>query len=327
MRSAFERPSAAPTLLEQYMSRATVETQFERVSEVKPPGLSQRLSQCLIGVAGAHVALALLTAMIVISLPSLEMDARELPAQQPAIFAFLGVATPLLAIALSIATVSRGVYLAQLVGIGIGLATATLVLLERWAVGMPTPSTVLLALPALGPAVGFVVGLRVAGELTVLPAFEFKPIDAWDKKSRPKSYELDIKGATRWRKIVIAVVVGYIVQVAYRFALLVLLRPMYGHNSKYVVALLAGIDPFLEALVLAGAGMIAGAGTRHGVAQGLWCGVGLTVVNFLASRPDTLADGIVTALTIVIPAMVGGVIGRYVFRPTRVYCNVRDFRV
>lgn len=309
------------TILPQYMTTQKPEPTL-RIQGVEPPTAAQRLLQ-VAKVAAAGQALAiLLAAGMAIGSESLGLEPAEIAEKHPQVYLAAGIGIPLLALVGAIALVARGVYLAQIVGAIGGLATVGILLLERQLVGLDPTMLEWLMLPGLGGVLGFATGLGFAGQLDLTPTVEFRPYDSWDRQTQPSIRELAPPGTARWKRLFAGFLVGLVGGYLLNYVLVLILRPAYGYNSTSVQAVLTNIQWVLDAFVYLLAGMVAGAGTKNGASQGLLAGLAVFGCCYWWQPMDS-ADALLGAALAIVPATLGGIAGRNIFRPTQVYGSAR----
>lgn len=289
-----------------------------RTTTSNAPTITQRVGQCLAGVLWAHFVMAMLALGLVVANVS---QAEKIPLDQahPTFFAVALFVIPLLGIVAGTMVATRAVYLAQLVGIAIGIVTSLAFLGERVAFGFSPQWFEWIVLPGLGAVLGFVAGLRVGGPLVLQPAVEYKPIDAWDREAQPKIQEMNPRISMRWSRLLYGIAVGLASSYGVRFLLAVLLRPLYRFNEANVQIVLSNLDLGVRGVALLLGGIVAGASTKSGKAQGFLTGLAIFLLRFYFTPPKTNQDLITDLALCLIVATIGGMIGRKVFHPTHIY--------
>lgn len=296
-----------------------VQEQTVRVEQILPPGALQRLFQGATTVLFVHVLLAILLTIFILVLDGAGMEAQVLPARSPVVYRLAGLLLPLAATALAVALCLHKVYLAQLVGAVAGAVAAVLILFERQALGLDPILADWVVFPLASGMVGFLAGLRVAGKLVVLPAFEYKPVDAWDRDAKPVVRELPPPPMRVWNRLALGFAVGLGCSLFLESAFHFMLLPMYGYNRHSVGAVLAQIELLTNGLSFLLAGVAAGSGTRSGAVQGLACGALLYGFLSYFYPPQTYSEGTLELAGYLGTTMVGGMIGRRILGPIKVY--------
>ncbi|MFO0949417.1 MAG: TIGR04086 family membrane protein [Planctomycetota bacterium] len=290
-----------------------------RASSPSAPSWSQRVGQCLAGVLWAHfVILMLILGLTVAAITSADKPA---PIQQshPTLLSIAFFCIPLLGAAAGTMVATRMVYLAQLVGIAIGVVTSLAFLGERAAFGFAPAWFEWLILPPLGAVLGFISGLRVGGPLIVQQTVEYKPIDSWDREAQPNIKEMNPRVMMRWNRLLWGIGVGLASSYGIRFLLGMILRPLYRFNDANVQIVLTNADLGIRAAALLLGGIVAGASTKSGKAQGFLTGLAIFFLRFYFTPPRSNEDLLLDLAICLVAATIGGMIGRKVFHPTHVY--------
>lgn len=293
-------------------------------STVKVKGSSnnetaQRVTQWLGGVLWVQILTCF--GAVGVMLLALATGSEPGPIQEtnPTLLAAAFYVVPLVSVFLGVLVSVRGVYLAQLVGAGIGLAGVLLIFAERMYFGLPPAWHDWIVMPVLGAAVGFGAGLRVCGRLIVQDDFEYKPIDAWDRTAKPRVRELNPRLGVRWKRLLFGYAVGISAGYLMPTILELFLRPLYRFNEANVQSMMTMMDIPLAVLAIFMAGVAAGSSTKSGLSQGLLVGAFIFAVRYLTGY-ITGAEEVLTQLAIcLLPAMLGGIAGRKIFRPTQIY--------
>lgn len=280
---------------------------------------SQRVTQWLGGVLWVQILTCF--GAITVMLLALSLGGKPGPIEEnhPTLLAASFYIVPLASVLLGVMVSVRGVYLAQLVGAAIGFAGMLLIFGERLYFGFPPAWHEWIVLPVLGAAVGFGTGLRVCGRLIIREEFEYKPIDSWDRTAKPRVRELNPRLGVRWKRLTFGYLVGAIASFVIPYMLGIALRPIYRFNEANVRNTMKLAEIPIDVAVLFMAGVAAGSNTKSGATQGLLVGALIFAGRYLFGSMHTTDEVLVQLATCLIPAMIGGMVGRKIFRPTQIY--------
>lgn len=289
-----------------------------RIEGTGAPGALQRLGQWLAGLLWSQILVCFGAVTVMLLAAASGGPEGKIQETRATLLGLSLLIVPLASIYLAVIVALRGVYLAQLVGVAVGGSAGLIVLGERIYFELAPAWYDWLFLPVLGAGIGFVAGLRVAGQLVVRAAFEYKPIDSWDRTARPSVRELDPRAQTRWNRLLFGLAVGifasYVVPILVAYAL----KPLYG-NEANTRSTLYRLQLPMEMAALLFAGIAAGSGTKSGAAQGFLAGAGIFALRALFSGVQV--DWPIDLTICLVSATIGGLLGRWIFRPTQLYGN------
>lgn len=310
------------------LSRATIrpasKTQKIRLEAVKPPSLARRVGQVAAGVLVVHCMAAFFAVSAIFVLDLMDAEPLALASKQPGLASGLATGIPLLAVILGVSLSLRGVYLAQLVGLAVGILSTVAILLERQFLGWAPTLADFAALPIAGAGSGFLAGFLVTGKLVELPEFEYKPIDSWDREAKPSYRELSPNVHLRWKKVFYGYIAGNLSASIIHWILRLILSPVFHHNPRSVDVAMERYAFPVQALSLLIAGFVAGSDTKTGTIQGIAVGLALSASDLVRNRPESTEAGLARMASVLVITAIGGVIGRRLFHPYRVYGNALD---
>jgi MFS family permease len=264
------------------------------------------------------LASALTAAAVVFVATWLQQEESPIRERSHLLAALFGAAA-LLSTAVAVRWRLCGVFLAQIVGGTAGAMGCAVLYGAKAFLGVPVAWFEWLVVPACA-AVGFWVGLRSAGAIAASEAIELKPIDAWDRKAKPTVIEIAPPASRRWRRLLFGAGVGLILVYALPFAAYLLFAPFLRNAGLWAVASTRA-ELLTTAAAFFGGGMLASSGTRSGAVQGLLAGL----LSFWTVQVLTPWHGSDVVLLFggfaAIFGALGGIVGRRIFGPYRVYGN------
>lgn len=292
-------------------------TQAARQSKMKgPPDLRQRLWQWFYCMVILHLFVYLLAIGTWFGARYFRLDPRAFPQNHPSGFALVATLGTLTAIVFALFFGARRIYLAQMLGLLVGTTGAAAILVERFFFGLLPAWYEWIALPIVGGIVGFVTGLKVTGPLEFGEEIVYEPVDTWDRKTKPKSYEPEPTFATRRTRLFAGILVAWFLPWPLGQALRLVLA---AHRLNFFYVDLFGL--FVG-------GVVAGSGTKSGMVQGFMTGLAFFGLMFVwdvlvGHRADSvqLMERLTSYLVV---GVVGGLIGRRLLGPPRVYGSSGD---
>ena len=292
-----------------------------KIKDGETPSLGMRIQQVLMGIVATNVTAVGLAfiALLVIALSPLTPE--TLAADHPFFFHLMAggimLAAPLLVVAIQL----RDVYMAQFIAAIIGAAGTLIIAFTRLYVGIPITWYEWLIIP-VATGLSFLVGLKIAGKPAVVEVFEFKPINSWDKKSKPTEKEIAPVSAKPLNQLILGVAVGLICWNGLGALLAMLLKPLL-RNPALLQTSMSRVEYPLQIVACFAAGMVAGASTTAGFFQGFFAAIMLVVMRQLINPSESPEELIIEMTLIIIATSVGGLYGRRIFRPFRIYGNAR----
>jgi hypothetical protein len=229
-------------------------------------------------------------------------------------------ASPILATIIGVMVGLRGVYLAQIVAVFVGSVASAMTLLVRLQIKvLPSPEMYeWIAIPLVAAVAGFLSGLRVGGRLQFEKRMELRPVDDWDRSAKPRQVEVEPPASRRWWRLLFGIVAGVAVNLGLVNGIIQAVKLLFKGNVAIIERTEETVSSFTIYIALFVAGLVAGSRTRAGLAQGLLCGLASFGVWYFAF-PVHEGDWPILLLTCIGMCTVGGVIGRFVFRPSRIF--------
>ncbi|MBY0586859.1 hypothetical protein K2X85_06765 [bacterium] len=294
---------------------------FVKIRLGNGPTVYSRIKQFVIGVLFSQMIAIGLAFLVLCGLVVTSNDPDTFATDNPELFQLTASLVIVLAPVLSTLCQLYGVYLAQLMGLLIGLAAASLLCVARVGLDLPMSPIEWGAVP-LSAALSFIAGLFIGGKLPVIEEFHFKPIDSWDRNAKPSERELPGDVNKNWLRVLIGIFVGWASWHGISGLLYMIFHSLIKNQSLLEVALLR-VEMPLHAVGCLAAGMIAGSSNRAGAVPGLIVGtVIFLMVQFF--EPAATMDGtVIQGLLTVVPGWIGGMLGRRIFRPNLIFGNAR----
>ncbi len=294
---------------------------FVKIRSANGPTVMSRLSQFIVGVVFSILLAVGLSFLVFVGVAIASDDPDRFSQNHPALFQMFASLVIVFAPVLAVLCLQYGVYLAQLMGLVIGgVGAATLCLLKVY-LGMSMTPADWIVVP-VSAAFSFVVGLLIAGKLPVVEEFEFKPINAWDRNARPSERELPGDVNRNWLRVLLGIFIGWAGWHGVSGLLYMIFKPLI-KNPTLLEASMMRVEIPLHAVGCLAAGMMAGSANRVGAVPGMIVG---TVIFAMVQifEPAPTIDGVALhALLTIVPATIGGMLGRRIFRPNIIYGNAR----
>lgn len=282
-------------------------------------GPAVRFRQWLLGMFAWQIATLVLAAPTLYVLKLLRLEPSKLSETHPEILQAVLFVVPLVAIALATVVCQWKVYLAQLVGLAVGASAGLMVLGERVYLGWMPVWYEWLALPLIGTVVGFISGFVVAGPMPVEEKVAFEPIDAWDRDTKAVAVEINLPASRRWNQLFFGVSVWVGLLYGLRFLLVKLITPVYRGNLGMVDVIAHKAELPLLCFALFAGGVAAGSGTKTGFSQGLLTGLLILGLLYFFGYGNTEEFWLRVALPSLAAPTLGGMLGRKIFPPARVF--------
>lgn len=304
------------------------EEQTVKISGDGKPGPWQRFEQVMAGLIWTHIFASALVTGFLLWLDSRGIEPQQLQAEGGWRLQAAFVVIPLLSVALAALVSLRGIYLAQLVGLIMGVMAGGCLLGEAFYFGPPPALWHWAAVPVLTAAAGFLCGFRVAGKLEVSQEVEYKPIDSWDRKAKPKLHYIDLPAPEKWLKVIkgagFAIFFHFLWWGAYS-----LLRWIDMVAEQRQRGLFEELNFSKgEIIALALGGMLAGTRTKSGSLQGLRYGLLMTVYHVVmtAFLADPLSMEAIVAVTVcfAVFGMFAGYFGSFAVPATKHFLNRQE---
>lgn len=250
------------------------------------------------------------------------MDINTLSADEPGYYYAGSFGIPLLALAITVVICLHKVYLAQLVAATLGLTGSLMILGVRTFLGFDGPPWEWMALPLLAAMVGFMFGLKTAGELEITEHIEVEDKDAWDPSSQSITEEIAGTPFLRWMRILTATFVAQRI-LAQVLGWLMFLVPKFDPSAEVDTV-------FYFSSILLG-GVIASYEVRWAVLAGFLSGMVYAFLNYLAEAIrlwDMPLDEeiILTTFFSVIFSTLGGYMSKKLFPPPKIHRGIHDRR-
>jgi hypothetical protein len=290
-----------------------------RIKDGETSSLASRIQQVVLGTVAVNATAVGLAFLAVVGIALSPHSPETLSKDQPFIFHSIALGILILAPVIVVFLQLRDVYMAQFIGAAIGFLGTTIIAITRVYVGIPIAFYEWLAIPT-STALCFLVGLQRTGTPAVAEVFEFKPINSWDKKSRPSEKELTPASSKPLNQLLLGVLVGLVCWNGLGAVLAMLLRPLV-RNPTLLQTSLARVEYPLQIVACFAAGMVAGASTRAGFAQGLFAGILLVIMRQMFDPSEGIEELIIQLVLIIAATSIGGVYGRKIFRPYRIFGN------
>jgi hypothetical protein len=284
----------------------------------------QRVHKVVFGTIWSSVLAVGIGFLVLSVMTLLSVVPEELAEEQPTTVRLIAAGVALSACLLSVTMQCQRTPFAQFTGLAIGVLGSLTIVLARLAMGLPIVWYEWSVVPVVG-ALSFLLGLSMSRPPAPVEEFEYTPIDAWDRDSRPSEREIDPARSYRWNRLLIGMGVGLSMWDGLGQLLTLLLKPLIRNPSILEVAM-ARVEHPLHLVACVAAGIAAAAGTSFGFLQGLLVGFAVAAfrqVTYPASTPDEL---VISSVLAVIGAAIGGGVGSAIFRPYRVFGNAKGVK-
>jgi hypothetical protein len=295
---------------------------FVKIRSGNAPTAWHRFTQWFVGVMFSLMVAVGLSFLVLVTLTFTVQDPDRFSQDHPLLFRLAASSVVVLAPVLAITCHLFRVYLAQLMGLLIGVSAAGLMMTARVLYDLPTAPIEWLAVPVAG-ILCFVVGLLIGGKLPVVEEFEFKPIDAWDRHARPSERELPGDVNRNWLRVLIGIFVGWAGWHGVSGFLYLFFQPLI-KNPTLLEASMMRVEVPLHAVGCLAAGMVAGSSNRVGAVPGLIVGSVIFAMVQVFEPASTLDGTVLHGLLTMVPATLGGMLGRRIFRPNIIFGNARN---
>ena len=295
---------------------------FAAVKIDEPLGTNVRFKQWLKGVALTQfLALFFAAGAIGYVMVVRKIKPGDLLETDPNLRTQIMYGVPVAATILGVMMSCWGLYMSQFIGMIIGIAIAPILLAERLVIRSEVSVLEWMVLPIVLGVCGFLVGLLITGRLKSTPIeTQYKPMDSWDRTAEARYEEIEPGPTTRINRLIAGFVGSILVFELIYMLMRSMLNPLYNHNTKMVESLLANDYRLpMEMMGALVAGTVAGSGSTWGKFQGLLGGLGFYGYCYYSKTP-TNADEIIKVLVpCLFVGMIGGVIGRHVFGPYKMF--------
>jgi hypothetical protein len=294
---------------------------FVKIRSGAGPTPFSRLMQFVVGVLFSQLIAVGLAFLVMCGLVASGIEPEQFVNEQPEFFQLTASLVIALAPVLAILCQLYGVYLAQLMGLLIGLTASTLLCVTRVQLDLPMAPAEWGVIPLSG-ALSFVAGLFIGGKLPVVEEFEFKPIDSWDRDARPSERELAGDVGRNWIRVLIGIFVGWAGWHGISGLLYMIFKSLI-KNPTLLEASMMRVEVPLHAVGCLAAGMIAGSANRVGAVPGLIVGTVIFLMVQTFEPASTLDGTMLQAFLTIVPGWIGGMLGRRIFRPNLIFGNAR----
>lgn len=282
----------------------------------KPPGIIEQAANGLLGVLAIHAIAWPMVLFLQFFLQPREIRVLDLHQTHWWLYLVLVLLILPLSVCVGILIGLRGVYLAQLVAVPTGVVAAIALLSELLYNGMPAPWYLWVIHVPVAGVIGFFSGLLVTGELKATePDIEYKPIDAWDRSAQAAYIELDPPRGARFARLWMGFLLSLFLRVFLPwFIFAFFIEPAMGLNAAGAKALKADYELHLGCGALFFGAVLSASGTKSGGAQGF-----LTALAFYWTVEPWQEMNWLRLGIYLFVGVLGGVFGRNVFGPTKVY--------
>lgn len=310
-----------------------VEIEEKKKSTVKvagqgPPGLFQRIGQCLAGLIWAHILASMLVTAFVYILDSRGIKPEQIREQAGGMLGAATVVIPCIAIAGAASISLRGVYLAQQVGLVVGLLAGLAFVGEQYFFQLQPAWWQWPTIPVIGAVIGFVFGLRVAGKLEVVEDIEYQPIDSWDRDVKPKVLYVEPAAPEKWLRVIRAIGFAIVFHLLW-WGAYILLRWVHVVGEPRLTDAMRDTNlGYGEILAFILGGIYAGSRTKSGISQGTRFGLGMVLYHVLVTSfsADPLPAQMIGTITIafVFFGVLAGLFGSFAAPATKHFVNRQE---
>ncbi|QDU60986.1 hypothetical protein Pan216_18390 [Planctomycetes bacterium Pan216] len=293
----------------------------------KEPGLFSFVGQWLIAFILSQVIIAFGGYAFILCVALMGTKPVNLPTTHPAIFICGTYAVTLVGVAIGVMMALPRVSLAPTIGLWVGLASPIgMMLMRDFLIEWNAPWTDWVLLPALGTVVGYLFGVRAAAmpekvepeEDPLAPPKEAEALNA------PQFSEMRVRFSVRWAQLCLGVLVGRFADGGLNSLIRLLMRLKSGLNPATIEGMLSDSQLLLSGIAYLLGGMLAGAWTKSGFIQGMLCGFGIYGLRLVLVLFGYASVGLPELAFMVFIASIGGMIGRRLFPPYRLYRGHHD---
>lgn len=281
------------------------------------PTWNDRWNQVAYAVLWTMVVAAGLAFLALVAIAISPFEPASLAREHRPLFQTIAACVVLLATAIGVRSRLDGVYLAQLVAPLVAVLGATGVCAVRAFIGIPIDWYEWLVIPAAG-VLAVPIGLRIGGTIEPDKQVELRPIDSWDRKAKAAEWEIHEPPGQRLQRLMTGWLVGLVLVYALPWLIRFVVGPFLRNPGLLDVVTLRA-ELLLFGVALASAGMWAGAGSQRGLVQGLLVGALVFGAEQFLTPGSNGHSVFVQGLLAVLLGGVGGVVGRRIFRPYRLF--------